>query len=317
MQSVTFKNRSIDMAGNLYLPAKFDENRSYPAIVVVHPGGGVKEQAAGLYAKLLAEEGFVTLAFDSSYQGASGGTPHFLDMPMNRTDDVYSAIDYVTTLPYVDNERIGVAGICAGGGYAAKASAIDRRVKAVATASAVNTGASARKGWEGKGTTAELMATLEAVARQRTAEAAGAAVAYAPYVPELGDKSAPRDLQEAADYYLTPRAQHPNAQNKMLFNAFGAWVGFDAFDVVDTLLTQPLLVIAGDEAGSLWHSKELYAKAPGPKELFLIKGAAHMDLYDGKGAVAAVNKMVPFFKEHLGSADTARSAGQPGSVAAE
>lgn len=313
MQSVTFKNRSIDMAANLYLPPNFDKSRAYAAIVVVHPGGGVKEQAAGLYADLLAKEGFVTLAFDSSYQGESGGAPHFLDMPMNRTDDVYSAIDYVTTLPYVDKERIGVAGICAGGGYAAKASSIDRRVKAVATASAVNTGASARKGWEGKGSTAELMATLEAIAKQRTAEAAGAAVGYAPYVPQVGDKTAPRDLQEAADYYLTPRAQHSNAANKMLFNAFGAWVGFDAFDVVDPLLTQPLLVIAGDQAGSLWHSQELYAKAPGPKELYLIKGAAHMDLYDGKGAVAAVNKMAPFFKSNLAPA----AAGDAKAVAAE
>jgi uncharacterized protein len=302
MQGVKFKNRTIDMAGNLYLPRSFNDNEKYPAIVVVHPGGGVKEQVAGLYADMLAKEGFVTLAFDSSYQGESGGKPHFLDMPMNRVDDVYSAVDYMTTLPCVDSEGIGVAGICAGGGYAAKASAIDWRVKAVATASAVNTGAPARKGWDGKGSTAELMATLDAIAKQRTAEAAGAEVAYAPYVPELGDKSAPRDLREAADYYLTPRAQHPNAQNKMLFNAFGAWVGFDAFDVVDTLLTQPLLVIAGDEAGSLWHSQELYAKAPGPKELFLIKGAAHMDLYDGNGAVAAVNKMAPFFKSNLAPA---------------
>lgn len=312
MQSVTFKNRSIDMAGNLYLPADFDEKGSYPAIVVVHPGGGVKEQAAGLYADLLAKEGFVTLAFDSSYQGASGGSPHFLDMPPNRTDDVFSAIDYVTTLPYVDNDRIGVAGICAGGGYAAKASALDRRVKAVATASAVNTGASARKGWEGKDSVEKLIGTLEAVAKQRTAEAAGGDTAYAPYVPELGDKNAPRDLQEAADYYLTPRAQHPNAQNKMLLNAFASWVGFDAFDVVDKLLTQPLLIVAGDKAGSLWHSEELYDKAPGEKELFLIEGAAHMDLYDGDGAVKAVNKMVPFFRKNL-----AGKSGQPSSIAAE
>jgi fermentation-respiration switch protein FrsA (DUF1100 family) len=152
---------------------------------------------------------------------------------------------------------------------------------------------------EGKGSTAELMATLDAIAKQRTAEAAGAEIAYAPYVPQVGDQSAPRDLQEAADYYPTPRAQHPNAQNKMLFNAFGAWVGFDAFDLVDPLLIQPLLVIAGEEAGSLLHSEELYAKARGPKELFLIKGAAHMDLYDGNGAVAAVNRMVPFFKSNL------------------
>jgi hypothetical protein len=311
MKAVTFKNRSIDVAGNLYVPADFKKDDKYPAIVVVHPGGGVKEQAAGLYAERLAEAGFITLAFDSSYQGASGGTPHFLDMPMNRVDDVYSAIDYVTALPYVDKERIGVAGICAGGGYAAKASAIDHRVQAVATASAVNTGASVRKGWEGKGSTAELLATLDTVANQRTAEAAGADVAFAPYVPQLGDKSAPRDLQEAADYYLTPRAQHPNAQNKMLLNALSAWVGFDAFDVVDPLLTQPLLVIAGDEAGSLWHSQELHAKAKGPKELFLLQGMAHMDLYDGEGAIAAIDKMVPFFAKNL-----AASSGQT-AVAAE
>src|SRR5215472_2870771 len=143
------------------------------------------------------------LAFDSSYQGESGGSPRFLDMPMNRTDDVYSAVDYMTMFPYVDSERIGVAGVYAGGGYAAKAASIDHRIKAVATASAVNTGASARKGWEGKGSTAELMTTIDAIAKQRTAEAAGAEIAHAPYVPQVGDKSAPRDLQQAADYYLT------------------------------------------------------------------------------------------------------------------
>lgn len=302
MQSVTFKNRSIDLAGNLYLPPNFDQRRTYAAIVAVHPGGGVKEQVAGLYADLLAKEGFVTLAFDSAYQGASGGTPHFLDMPMTRTDDVFSAVDYMTTLPYVDSERIGVVGVCAGSGYAAKATSLDHRIKALATASAVNTGATARKGWDGKGTVAEVMATLAAVAKQRTAEAAGSETAYVPYLPPLSDKSAPRDLREASEYYLTPRGQHPNSQNKMLFNAFGATIGFDAFDLVDPLLTQPLLVIAGDEAGSLWHSKELHAKAPGPKELFLIKGAAHMDLYDGKGAIAAVNKMAAFFRTNLAPA---------------
>lgn len=182
------------------------------------------------------------------------------------------------------------------------------------TASAVNTGASTRKGWEGKDSTEQLMATLDALAKQRPAEASGTDVAYAPYVPQVGDKDPSRDLQEATDYYLTPRAQHPNAQNKVLFNAFDAWVGFDAFDVVDTLLTQPLPVVAGDEAGSLWHSQELHAKAPGEKELFLIKGAAHMDPYDSEGTVTAVNKMAPFFQRHLAPARAAQDAA---SVAAE
>ena len=299
IQSVTFKNHEIPLAGNLYLPPDFERSGPHAAIILVHTGGGVKEQASGLYARLLAESGFVALAFDSCYQGESGGSPRFLDLPMNRVDDVYSAIDYITILPCVDSKRIDLAGICSGGGYAAKAASIDRRVKAVATASVVNTGASTRKGWEGKDSLENLMSTLEAIAKQRTAEAAGAPVAYAPYVPPVGDKDAPDDLQAAADYYLTPRAQHPNAQNKMLFNAFSGWIGFDAFDVIDFLLTQPTLVIAIKQAGSFWHSKTLYDKAQGKKELVLMEATTHMDLYNGSGAVAAVNKMVSFFKENL------------------
>lgn len=299
MQSVTFRNRNIDMAGNLYLPEDFKDDQQYAAIISVHPGGGVKEQTAGLYARKLAEQGFVTLAFDASYQGASGGEPHFLDEPMNRVADVYAAVDYLSTLPFVDAGRIGVLGICAGGGFSAKAACVDRRIKAIATASAVNVGAATRKGWEGKGTATDLFPVLDALARQRTAEAAGAEPAYAPYVPQLGDTSAPRDLQEAADYYLTPRAQHPNAQNKMLMNGLGAWAGFDAFDLVDPLLTQPLLAIAGSEAGSLWHSQELVEKARGEKALFIIDGLAHMDLYDGPGVDTALAKLVPFFQARL------------------
>jgi uncharacterized protein len=196
-------------------------------------------------------------------------------------------------------ERIGVRGICAGGGFSAKAAAIDRRIKALGTASAVNVGSATRKGWEGKGKTTDLFPTLDALAKQRTAEAAGAEPSYAPYVPRLGDTGAPRDLQEPADYYLTPRAQHPNAQNKMLMNGLRAWVGFDAFALVAPLLTQPVLIIAGSEAGSLWHSQELHAKARGPKELFIIEGLRHVDLYDGAGVDTAVGKFVPFFKSSL------------------
>jgi fermentation-respiration switch protein FrsA (DUF1100 family) len=162
MQSVQFKNRDIVMAGHLYRPNDFKDGARYPAIVCVHPGGGVKEQTAGVYARRLADQGFVTLAYDSSYQGASGGTPHFLDEPMNRVADVYSAVDYLTTLSFVEAERIGVLGICAGGGMAVKAASVDRRIKAVGTASAVNVGTATRKGWEGKGSEADLLVTLEA-----------------------------------------------------------------------------------------------------------------------------------------------------------
>lgn len=315
MKSVTFRNRNLALAGNLYLPKDLKEGQKYPAITVAHPGGGVKEQAAGVYAAKLAEKGFVTLAFDSSYQGDSEGTPHFLDEPMNRVGDIFAAIDYMTTLPFVDAERIGALGICAGGGIVTKAASIDHRIRAVGTVSAVNVGASVRKGWDGKGTVAELMAMLDAVSKQRTAEAAGAQVAYAPYVPPVGDTKAPRDLREAADYYLTPRAQHPNAQNKMLMSCLGAWAGFDAFDLVDPLLTQPLLIIAGEEAGSRWHSEELYAKAPGEKELEIVRGAAHMDFYDNlKFVDPAIEKISQFFAKHLAKPAGAASSS---SIAAE
>lgn len=141
--------------------------------------------------------------------------------------------------------------------------------------------------------------TLEAAVKQRTAEARGAAPAYTNYVPNVGDRTAPRDLQEAADYYLTARGQHPNAPNKMLLTSANYMASYTGFDRVETLLTQPLLTIAGSDAGSLWHSQELHAKAPGKKELFIIKGAMHMDLYDGEGARTAAAKLAPFIKSNL------------------
>ena len=163
----------------------------------------------------------------------------------------------------MDAARIGILGICAGSGTAIKAASTERRIKAVATVSAVDVGAATRKGWDGKAPVSDQFAMLDSVAKQRSAEAAGAAPVYVNYVPKVGDTTAPRDLQEAADYYLTPRGQHPNAPNKMLLTSLAHLASFTGFDQVETLLTQPLLVVAGSEAGSLWHSQELHAKAAG------------------------------------------------------
>ena len=302
---VTFRNNNLRMAGNLYLPAGFNKAKKYAAIVVVHPGGGVKEQTAGLYAQRLAESGFVALAFDASYQGASEGQPRFLDNPMNRVGDIYSAVDYLVTLPYLDANRIGAMGIgamgiCAGSGATVKAAMTERRIKALATVSAVDVGAASRRGWDGKGSINQI-SVLEAVAKERTAEANGAAPMYVPYVPEVGDLTAPRDLQQAADYYRTPRGHHPNAPNKLLFIGQSTAILFDGFGQADQLLTQPLLLIAGSEAGSLWHSQELHTKAASKeKELFVVKGATHMDLYDGRQYVPQVaKKLAGFFGKNL------------------
>ena len=301
VSDVTFKNENLKMAGDLYLPGDFDKSKKYPTIVVVHPGGGVKEQTAGLYAKKLAESGFVALAFDASYQGESEGEPRFLDNPLNRVGDIYSAVDYLVTLPFVDATKIGGLGICAGSGTTVKAAMTERRIKSLATISAVDVGAASRLGWDGKGSGTDLIATLEAVAKQRTAEANGAEPVYVPYVPEVGDKTAPRDLQEAADYYRTPRGQYPTSTNKLLFTSVSYGILFDGFGQADKLLTQPLLLIAGSEAGSLWHSQELNKKAASKnKELFIVKGATHMDLYDGKQYVPQVtDKLKEFFSKNL------------------
>ncbi|MFD7872860.1 alpha/beta hydrolase [Streptomyces sp. NPDC059766] len=302
MDAITFPNGQITMAGNLHLPEGFDTSSRHAAVVVVHPGGGVKEQAAGLYAGKLAEQGFVALAFDASYQGDSGGEPHHLEDPYARVDDVRAAVDYLQTLDYVDPERIGALGICAGGGYSVNAAMTDYRIKALTTVSAVNIGTSFRRGWYGTDSDAAAVPTLEAVAQQRTAEAAqGAEPAYLPYVPAEPDENTPRDLVEAGDYYLTPRAQHPNAKNKFLFTKSVSRIfTFDAFHMVEDLLTQPILVVAGSQAGSLWMSTELHGRARSPKRLRVVEGGTHMDFYDvPKYVDQAIAEATPFFTEHL------------------
>lgn len=302
-QAVHFQNGPWKMAGNLYLPKNMEQGKKYPAIITVHPGGSVKEQASGLYAKKLAEQGFITLAYDASHQGESEGLPRYLENPTERVEDIRSAVDYLTTLPQVDAEKIGVVGICAGGGFAVSAAQTEHRLKAVATASAVDIGTTFRQGWNGKGTVADQLNTLNAIAKQRTAEANGAAPMYTQYVLEQNEITADteRDMKEASDYYRTPRSQHPNSQNKVLFTSFDKVLAFNAFAQIDTLLTQPVLFVVGTEAGSRWQSEMAYEKATSPKEMFLIEGATHVDLYDiSKYVDKAVVKMADFFHKQLG-----------------
>ena len=136
----------------------------------------------------------------------------------------------------------------------------ERRIKALGTVSAVDVGAATRKGWDGKAPESALIETLDAVSKQRSAEAAGAAPVYVNYVPKVGDTTAPRDLQEAANYYLTPRGHHPNSTNQMLMTSISTLASFTGFDGAETFLTQPVMIVAGSEAGSLWHSQELHAE---------------------------------------------------------
>lgn len=301
MKAVTFPNGAIAMAGALHVPDDFDAARTYPAIVCVHPGGGVKEQTAGRYAERLAREGFVALAFDASFQGESGGEPRLLEDPNARVNDVLSAVDHLTTLGFVDPERIGVLGVCAGGGYAIHATMADRRIKAVGGVSSVNIGAMFRRGWDGRGDPAAALALLDMGADQRTREAAGGESAYVPFSPPSLDGVEERDMREAYDYYRTARAQHPNSPSRFTTASLTRLVGYDAFHLAELLLTRPLQLVAGERAGSLWYSQEILAKAASAeKHLHVVAGATHMSLYDDPAQMdETMGRLAPFYRTHL------------------
>ena len=304
MQSVTFQNlngQGITMAANIHLPANLDASQSYPAIVVTHPGGGVKEQTAGLYAGKLAEQGFVAIAFDASYQGESSGMPRQLENPYIRTEDISAVIDYLITLPYVDASRIAAMGICAGGGYAANAAINDRRIKALATVSAVNIGAMFRNGWENTVKDADAVGYLDVGSQVRSADAAKSEGATLPLAP-LREEDAPNaELREAWEYYRTPRCAHPNAPSFMTARSLTQLVSYDAYHKAETFLTQPILSIAGSVAGSKWMSEDLLACAASQdKQLHIVSGANHMSLYDGVEYVTeAVGALTVFFQRTL------------------
>lgn len=299
IKEVSFSNRAVKIAAHLHLPDSFREDGKYPALVGIHPAGGVKEQTVGLYAKKLAAHGFVVVVFDSSYQGASGGEPRLLEDPATRVEDARCAADFLTTLPYVDVERMGVYGICAGGGYAIAVAQTEHRFKAVAGISPTPMGEAARTVSGRPIPTAELIKMLDAAARQRTAQARGEEPAYVPFVPERIediDENTPVFLREAYDYYRTPRGRHPNSKGRFLLTSLDKMLAFSTFHLIPSLLTQPLLLIAGSNADTKIFSEQAFELSNEPKELFVVQGATHVAMYDVPEYVdQAVAKLVPFF----------------------
>ncbi|MFU3924534.1 alpha/beta hydrolase [Pseudomonas citronellolis] len=297
----TLDGHSITLAADLHLPAGFDQNKQYPTIVVAHPGGGVKEQASGLYARKLAEQGFLAIAFDASFQGESTGMPRQLENPYIRTEDISAVIDYLTTLPYVDANRIGAMGICAGAGYTANAAINDRRIKAVGTVSAVNIGQMFRNGWENTVKDAEALPYIEHGSQARTQDAQGKELATLPLAPMREEDAPNEELREAWEYYHTPRCEHPNAPGFMTARSLPQIITYDAYHKAEAFLTQPLQIVAGTQAGSKWMSDDLLARAASSdKHLHLIEGANHMSLYDKQPYVdEAVSVLAGFFQSRL------------------
>jgi uncharacterized protein len=295
---VTFPNQLTNMVGNLFALSNMEKTKRYPALVVVHPFGGVKEQTAGIYARKMAEKGYVTLAFDASHQGESGGYPRDTESPAERLEDIRCAVDYLTTLPMVDEDRIGLIGVCAGGSYALGVAPTELRAKAIASVSVWDLGVTAREGWPAP--TYDRTNVLVEIGKQRTSEARGQTIRRdASFLKEM-PKNVPQIIEESYDYYRTPRAQHPNSRSVFVFTDFARLMDFNYYSQIERVAPRPLLFIVGTEAATLFMSKAGYEKAKEPKEWFEIPGATHHQLYDDEAAVGkAVAKLEEFFGRSL------------------
>nr|WP_283235075.1 alpha/beta hydrolase [Pseudoalteromonas sp. S2721] len=309
MQTVSIQNHDMAWAISALVltPANFDESKTYPTMISVHPFGSCKEQtSSSVYGKALAEAGYVVIAFDASYQGQSGGTPRFIENPSQRVEDISHVIDYAVTLPYVDNERIGSIGVCGGGAYVFNSALTEKRVKAVVGITPVNLGRLFREAF----TDFNPLGALEAMAAQRTAEALGGDLQVNELLPPSIEFArdnglTERDVFEATDYYKTPRGQSEGGATRMLFSHAQKTLTWDAFAFAETLMTQPMMAVIGQKVGAFGayrDGKEIYGKsfASKDRQLVELEDWSHYDLYDNPEPVAlAMQQILPFLTKHL------------------
>ncbi|MGE6394059.1 alpha/beta hydrolase [Chryseobacterium scophthalmum] len=299
---VNYKLKGIDIAANVYTPANYDESKKYPAIVIAHPNGGVKEQTAGLYAQRLAEIGYITITADAAYQGASGGEPRHTDNPAYRTEDIHGMVDFISQYKGIDTNRIGALGICGGGGYTLKASQSDKRVKVVATLSMFNSGEVRRNGFQNSGSNT-IQERLKQASDARAQEAAGGKIIYsgvASITDEEIEKTSTDLYREGYIYYYRTNA-HPNSTFLYPTSNLLDLMTWDATANMD-LIDQPLLMIVGSKADTKYMTDEAFPKATNAKskELLIIDGATHIQTYWKPEYVnEAVAKLLEFYSKNL------------------
>jgi uncharacterized protein len=299
---VKYKLTGLDIAANVYTPANYSPSKKYPTVVVAHPNGGVKEQVAGLYAQRLAEQGYITITADAAYQGASGGTPRNVDKPAFRIEDIHGMADYITQYAGVDTSRLGLLGLCGGGGYSLKAAKTDKRFKSLATLSMFNSGRVRRNGYMDS-QLATIPERLKQASEARAKEAAGGEVLYTADTKLTDEQIAklPFDLyRQGFEYYWKTHA-HPNSTFRYTTSSLLELMRFDAATNMD-LIDQPLLMIAGSKADSLYMTQDAFnfATQAKDKELYLIDGATHIETYWKPQYVdQAVGKLTQFFGKTL------------------
>lgn len=302
---VTYNLHGLKIAANVYTPAGYDAKKSYPAIVIAHPNGGVKEQVAGLFAERLAGKGYITIAADAAYQGASEGEPRHTDKPQFRTEDIWGMTDYISTYPGVDANRLGAFGICGGGGYTLNAVKADKRIKAVATLSMFNSGEVRRNGYINSGLDT-IQARLMEAAEARQKEVTGGEISISGNVDfdKLTDDDIakiPTDLYREGMQYYGRTHRHPNSTFAYTTSSLMDLMSWDARNQIE-LINVPLLMIAGDKADSLYMTEEAFKLATGTKdkELFKIPGATHIQTYYVPEYVnQSVDKLTAFFGRTL------------------
>ena len=305
VQKVNFKNQyQMNVAGNLFIPKKLNGKTRNPAIVVGHPMGAVKEQSANLYATKMAERGFVTLSLDLSFWGESGGQPRNAVSPDIYAEDFSAAVDFLSAQPLVDKERIGAIGICGSGSFVISAAKIDPRMKAIATVSMYDMGAVNRNGLKHSQTLEQRRAIIAQATQQRNVEFAGGETLYTSGTVHQLDESTHPIQREFYDFYRTPRGEftspssskdlttHPTLTSNIKF------MNFYPLNDIETISPHPMLFIAGADAHSREFSEEAYKLAGQPKELVIIPGAGHVDLYDRVNLIP-FDKLTSFFQSNL------------------
>ncbi|HDL7089852.1 TPA: alpha/beta hydrolase [Yersinia enterocolitica] len=299
---VKYDLHGIQIAANVYTPANYDPAKKYPAVVVAHPNGGVKEQVAGLYAQRLAEHGYITITADAAYQGASGGMPRNVDKPANRIEDIHVMADYISQYPGVDTTRIGLLGICGGGGYSLKAAQTDKRFKALATLSMFDSGLVRRNGYQDS-QLSTIQERLKQASDARAKEVATGEITYTGDAQLTDEQIAklPFDLYRQGFEYYGKTHAHPNSTFRYTLSSLLDLMSFDAQSNMD-LINQPLLMIAGTKADSRYMTESAFKKATGTqnKELFLIDGATHIETYWVPRYVdQAMSKIDNFFDKNI------------------